>query len=170
MIVGVGTYGHEQINVHDWGQNTNLYIGKYCSIADKVTVLLGGNHNLNRVTTYPFGVKLNIGPNKEPDCCTNGNVVIGNDVWVGHNVTIMSGVTIGDGSVIAACSVVTKDVEPYSIVGGNPCKIIRKRFTDEQIKQLLEIKWWNWDIQKIKAFGTLLLDPDINEFIRRAKQ
>lgn len=169
MIVGKGTYGYEQIKVLDWGQGTNLRIGNYCSIASQITVLLGGNHNMNRVTTYPFGIKNNIGPNKEPDGYSNGNVVIGNDVWIAHGVTIMSGVTIGDGSVVAACSVVTKDVEPYSIVGGNPCKLIRKRFTDDQIKQLLEIKWWNWDIEKIKSFGTLLLDPDIDEFIRRAK-
>jgi acetyltransferase-like isoleucine patch superfamily enzyme len=169
MIVGKGTYGSNLINVIDWKQGTDLYIGKYCSIADNITVLLGGNHNMNRVTTFPFGIVNNLGTNQEPDCYSNGNVVIGNDVWIGRGVTIMSGVTIGDGSVIAACSVVTKDVAPYTVVGGNPCKVIKKRFTDEQINQLLGIKWWNWEFDKIKRFADLLLNPNIDEFIRKAR-
>jgi virginiamycin A acetyltransferase len=78
-------------------------------------------------------------------------MIIGNDVWVGYKATIMSGVTIGDGAIIAAHSVVTKDVEPYAIVGGNPAKLIKKRFSEERIQQLLEMAWWNWDIEKISA-------------------
>ena len=168
MIVGTGTYGTEHIKILDWNQGTNLIIGNYCSIANPVTVLLGGNHNMNRVTTFPFGIIKGLGTDPSKDGYSNGNVVIGNDVWVGHNVTIMSGVTIGDGCVVAACSVVTKNIPPYSLVGGNPAKLIKKRFTDEQIEKLLKIQWWNWHIDKIKEFANLLLDSDIDAFINKA--
>ena len=84
---------------------------------------------------------------QEHTCTTRGDVIIGNDVWIADNVTIMSGVRIGDGAVIACNSHVVKDVEPYSIVGGNPAKFIKHRFTQEQIECLLKIKWWNWDTQ-----------------------
>lgn len=168
MIVGTGTYGSEYINILNWNQETDLIIGNYCSIANPVTVLLGGNHNMDRVTTFPFGIINGIGPMPNEDAYSNGNVIVGNDVWIGHNVTIMSGVTIGDGSVIAACSVVTKDVPPYTIVGGNPIKIIKQRFSDEQITKLLQIQWWNWDFDKITKFADLLLNPDIDAFINKA--
>ena len=168
MIVGTGTYGTEHIKILDWNQGTDLIIGNYCSIANPVTVLLGGNHNMNRVTTFPFGILNGLGPMPNNDGYSNGNVVIGNDVWIGHNVTIMSGVTIGDGCIIAACSVVTKNVSPYTIVGGNPIKIIKQRFSDEQIEKLLKIQWWQWHFDKIKAFSDLLLNPDIDAFINKA--
>jgi acetyltransferase-like isoleucine patch superfamily enzyme len=97
---------------------------------------------------------------------TKGDVIIGNDVWISSNVTIMSGVTIGDGAVIANNSHVVKNVEPYSLVGGNPARLIKYRFTQEQIEQLLEIKWWLWDDEKISAFTPLLCNSDIDEFIK----
>jgi hypothetical protein len=90
------------------------------------------------------------------------------DVWIGDSVTIMSGVTIGDGVVIANNSHVVKDIEPYSLVGGNPAKLIKYRFTQEQIKKLLEIKWWLWDDEKINKFSPLLCNPDIDNFINEA--
>lgn len=139
-----------QITLRQWGEGAQLKIGNFCSIASNITVLLGGNHRTDWVTTYPFGHCKNF-----PDVApvkghpkTNGNVVIGNDVWIGSGATIMSGVTIGDGAVIAANSHVVKDVAPYSIVGGNPAKHIKFRFTEEQIKSLLQIQWWNWDNKK----------------------
>ena len=168
MIVGTGTYGTEHIRILDWNQGTNLIIGNYCSIANPVTVLLGGNHNMNRVTTFPFGIVNGLGTMPETDGYSNGNVTIGNDVWIGHNATIMSGVTIGDGSIVAACSVVTKNVPPYTIVGGNPCKVIKQRFSNDQIDKLLQIKWWYWNFDKIKTFAELLLNPDIDAFINKA--
>lgn len=168
MEVGTGTYGTEHIQIWDFGDGTNLIIGKYCSIANPVTVMLGGNHNMNRVTTYPFGVLHGLGHQPNTDAYSKGDVVIGNDVWIGHNATIMSGVTIGDGSVVAACSVVVKDVPPYTVVGGNPIRVLKQRFTDEQISKLLAIKWWDWEFDKIKEFAHLMLNPDIDAFIDQA--
>jgi virginiamycin A acetyltransferase len=99
---------------------------------------------------------------------TKGDVIIGNDVWIGANVTIMSGVTIGDGAVIANNSHVVKNVEPYSLVGGNPAKLIKYRFTPEQIEKLLKIKWWYWDDKKINKFTPLLCNDNIDKFINSA--
>jgi len=101
---------------------------------------------------------------------TKGDVIIGNDVWVASYTTIMSGVTIGDGAVIANNSHVVKNVEPYSLVGGNPAKFIKYRFTEEQIKKLLEIKWWDWTDEKINAFAPLLVDSNIDKFINLAQE
>ena len=168
-MFGKHTYGNPII--HSWGENAKLVVGNFCSIASNCNVYLGGNHRTDWVTTYPFGhINQNIFNNfngvGHPS--TKGDVIIGNDVWIGDNVTIMSGVTIGDGAVIANKSHVIKNVEPYSIVGGNPAKLIKKRFTKEQIDKLLEIKWWNWDDSKINIFTPLLCNQDIDNFIKSA--
>ena len=98
---------------------------------------------------------------------SKGDIIVGNDVWFGRDVTIMSGVTIGDGAVLAANSHVVKNVEPYSVVGGNPAKFLKLRFTPEQIEKLLEIQWWNWEDEKINKFAPLLCNPNIDEFIEK---
>jgi acetyltransferase-like isoleucine patch superfamily enzyme len=112
-----------------------LVIGDCVSIAADVVFILGGNHQLNTVSTYP--VRTELGDPRLHEL-TKGPIVVRDDVWLGTGATIMSGVTIGQGAVVAACSVVTKDVPPYSIVGGNPAKVIRKRFDDIVIEQLLK--------------------------------
>ena len=94
-----------------------------------------------------------------------GDTIIGNDVWIGYNASIMPGIQIGDGAIIAANSVVTKNVDSYSIVGGNPATEIRKRFNEDQIKQLLELKWWNWDIEKITDNLEILTSSDLEKLI-----
>ena len=166
MSYGKYTYGKPTIL---WkNKDVNLFVGNFCSIASDVKIYLGGNHNTDWVTTYPFGhIHQNIFNNFNGDGhpSTKGDVIIGNDVWIGHNVTIMSGVVIGDGVVIANNSHVVKNVEPYSLVGGNPAKLIKYRFTQEQIEKLLEIKWWFWDDEKINKFTPLLCNNNIDEFI-----
>jgi virginiamycin A acetyltransferase len=134
--------------------NDRLKIGKFCSIACGAKFLFNGaNHTLNSLSTYPFPVMANEWDLQVPvtDAWDNkGDIIVGNDVWIGFEAVIMAGVTIGDGAIIGSRAVVTKDVEPYSIVGGIPAKLIRKRFTDSKIAELLELKWWNWDEEKIK--------------------
>lgn len=167
MTVGDYTYGQENIRVIDFGEGTQLFIGKFCSIAAEVTVYLGGNHRHDWITTYPFGHihQATFPHSGHGHPKTNGNVVIGNDVWIGRGVTIMSGVTIGDGVVIAANSHVVRDVESYSIVGGNPACLIKFRFGDnlqgvENRAMLSRIKWWNWPIEKIRENVHLLCSDE----------
>jgi acetyltransferase-like isoleucine patch superfamily enzyme len=170
MSIGKYTYGSP--NIH-WDNDASLVIGKFTSIADNVHIFLGGNHRTDWVTTYPFGhIHTNIFTtcNGAGHPSTKGNVIIGNDVWICANVTIMSGVTIGDGAVIANKSHVVKNVEPYSIVGGNPAKIIKYRFTPEQIEKLVEIKWWDWEDEKINSFLPLLCNDNIDEFIKATQK
>jgi len=149
------------------GHQGSLKIGKFCSISSGVTILLNGEHRPDWVTTYPFSVifeKLSSFPYAST---TKGNITIGNDVWIGMNVMILSGVTIGDGAVIGAGSIVTKNVEHYAIVAGNPAKLIRKRFDQDTINKLLEIKWWNWSASRIEENMPLLLSNNLKEFIAK---
>lgn len=136
-----------------------LIIGKFCMIASSVTFIMnGGNHLTDAITPYPFAIFGGAWQNamKDKEYPTKGNTVVGNDVWIGYGATIMPGVTIGDGAIIASKAVVTTDVPPYTIVGGNPAKTIRKRFSEAKIKELLQLQWWHWDIEKITAYVQLL--------------
>ena len=150
--------------------DAKLTIGNFCSIGTNVKIYLGNGvgHDTTFVSTYPFGyIHQSIFPNvKNLSRNTNGDVTIGNDVWIGANVTIMSGVKIGDGAVIANNSHVVKNVEPYSLVGGNPAKHVRSRFKKPQIEALLKIQWWNWSDEKINRHIHLLVNPNVDEFIR----
>jgi acetyltransferase-like isoleucine patch superfamily enzyme len=169
MNFGKYSYGNPTLHNKD---NAKLVVGNFCSIGSNTHIYLGGNHNTNWVTTYPFGhIHRDIFTNYKGvgHPSTKGDVIIGNDVWMGDNVTIMSGVTVGDGVVIANNSHVVKDIAPYSLVGGNPAKFIKFRFTPKQIEQLLQIKWWNWDDSKINELSPLLCNPDIDEFLKHVK-
>ena len=135
VIVGKKTYG--QIHITDFSINdTKLYIGSYCSIAPNVRFLLGGEHQIKSISTYPFKVMC-FGEAREAG--SKGDIVVKDDVWIGTNAIICSGVTIGQGAIVAAGAVVTKDVEPYAIVGGNPAKFIKWRFDESCRKRLCEI-------------------------------
>jgi virginiamycin A acetyltransferase len=173
IIVGDYTYYDDFEDVMNFEKNVKyhfdftgdkLIIGKFCMIASDVTFIMNGaNHLTHAVTTYPFAIFGNGWENamEGKTYPSKGNIVVGNDVWIGYNATIMAGVTIGDGAIIGTNSVVTKDVEPYAIVGGNPAKLIKKRFSEEEVKDLLEIKWWDWEIEKITRNVQYLTDNNI---------
>ena len=169
FITGKHSYGINNIKYQSWGEGAHLYIGSFCQFASGTFIFLGGNHHIDWVSTYPFGhILQDLFPNGSINGGghpkTNGHVVIENDVWIGMNVTIMSGITIGSGSSIGAGSLVTKDVEPYSIVGGNPSKFIKYRFSRELIQELLLLRWWDYEDIKINKIVPLLqmpLDKDL---------
>ncbi|MBP9793841.1 MAG: CatB-related O-acetyltransferase [Flavobacterium sp.] len=175
IIVGDYTYYDDFENVENFEKNVKyhfdfigdkLIIGKFCMIASDVKFIMnGGNHLTDSISAYPFAIfggdwKDAMQGKSYP---TKGNTVIGNDVWICHNATIMPGVTIGDGAVIATNATVTKDVEPYTIVGGNPAQIIKNRFSKEIIDLLLELQWWYWDIEKISRNVQILTSPDFEK-------
>lgn len=149
-----------------------LIIGKFCAIAKDVRFIMNGsNHKMSGFSSYPFeifGTSWKRVAPKTNEYPFKGDTVIGNDVWLGYEAVIMPGVKIGDGAIIAAKSVVTKEVNPYTIVGGNPAKVIRQRFSDKIIRDLLKIAWWNWDIKKITRNLEKIVDADI-EALRSCK-
>jgi len=161
----IGEYTYGTPVVKSWDDKTHLKIGKFCSIAGNVQILLGGEHRTDWITTYPFNTLFPEASHFTGHPRTKGDVEIGNDVWIGQKAIILSGVTIGNGAVIGAGSVVSKDVPAYTVVAGNPAKIIRYRFTEEQINKLEKIAWWNWSDEKIFEAIPFLLDDNIEEFL-----
>lgn len=141
-----------------------LIIGSFVSIGPYCNIFLGSEHKTEFISTFPFSRIFDNVPYIE-NIKTKGDVVIGSDVWIGGYVTILSGVMIGHGAIIGAGSVVAKDVEPYSIVVGNPVREIRKRFTQEQRERLLQIQWWEYSDDEIDKFIPLLMNEDIDGFI-----
>ncbi|MDE7087671.1 MAG: Vat family streptogramin A O-acetyltransferase [Clostridia bacterium] len=181
IIVGDYTYYDDCNGAEDFEKHVThhyefngdkLIIGKFCAIAKGVEFIMNGaNHRMCSVTTYPFNIMGNGWEKAAPsleDLPLKGDTVVGNDVWIGQNVTVLPGVHIGDGAIIGANSVVSKDVPPYCVAGGNPVKIIRKRFDDETIDYLLKLKWWDWAPEKILENLDALCSGDLNK-IRNVK-
>ncbi|MDR1468069.1 MAG: CatB-related O-acetyltransferase [Spirochaetaceae bacterium] len=160
--IGDYTIGHPHIWY--WGDKYTLKIGKFCSLAAGVTILLGGEHHAEWLSTYMFNKALE-GPDDIEGVTSKGDVIIGNDVWIGSEAKILSGVRIGDGCVIGANSLVTKDIPDYTISVGVPAKVIRKRFPDEVIGKLKEIAWWEWPDWDIYKAIPLLQNNDIEKLI-----
>ena len=152
-----------------------LIIGKFCSIACGTKFLFNcANHSLKSLSTYTFPLFYEEWELEKSNITTawdnKGDIVIGNDVWIGYEAVIMAGVHIGDGAIIAARAVVTKDVPPYTIVGGTPAKEIRKRFDAEVIQQLLLLKWWNWSTDKIRKCLPYIMEGKMNELLTRNEE
>ncbi len=165
--IGDHTYGRPKVRFAESG--AKLTIGAYGSIADDVNIMLGGNHRTDFITTYPFGAMPALWPEaagRNDFAVSRGDVVIGHDVWLGSGCMILSGVTVGHGAVVAARAVVTKDVAPYAIVGGNPAQLIRMRFEADTVARLLATQWWDLPRQRIVALIPLLQGNDIKAFLR----
>lgn len=174
IIIGDYTYYDDPEDSENFERNVlyhfpfigdKLIIGKFCALSRGVKFIMNGaNHKMSGFSTYPFEIfgngweRITPQPSEYP---FKGDTIINNDVWMGYEAVIMPGVQIGDGAIIAAKSVVTKDIQPYTIVGGNPAKIIRQRFADAIVQVLLEIAWWNWDIEKITRNLEKIVSADI---------
>lgn len=181
IIVGEYTYyddidGAERFEEHVTHHyefiGDKLIIGKFCAIARGIEfVMNGANHRMCSVTTYPFNILgggwEKFSPSMD-DLPLKGDTVVGNDVWIGQNVTVMPGVHIGDGAVIGANSVVAGDVPAYCVAAGNPCRVIRRRFDEELINYLLDLRWWDWNAEKIFANMEALCSGDLTK-IRNIK-
>lgn len=163
----LGQYSYGTAIIHQWTRNDKVKTGKFCSLAYNIHIYIDGNHHYDTFSTYPFRELFNW-----TECPVNNwgkeTPIIGNDVWIGDNVVIYSGCNIGDGSVVAGQSVVTKSVPPYAIVAGNPARIVKYRFDETTIQQLLKYKWWDLPLDIIRN----RLIPYINNmtnFIRELK-
>lgn len=162
--------GFEKNNVlYNWPEfGDKLVIGKFCAIGPHVKFIMGpANHRTSSVTTYPFAVFGEAWAQRVPphldQLPRKGDTVIGNDVWIGRGSVILPGVHIGDGCIIAACSVVTRDVEPYSVVGGNPASLIKKRFDEELTALLLRFRWWDLEPARLAEVLPLLCESDLEK-------
>jgi virginiamycin A acetyltransferase len=141
-----------------------LVIGKFCAIAAETKFIMTGNHKLDGISTYPFPIFQNgwesaFDLSKLP---VKGDIIVGNDVWFGYDSLVMGGVKIGHGAIIATRAVVVKDVPPFAIVAGNPAKVVKMRFDEATIKRLLQIAWWDWEIEKINKHLTLICSLDVD--------
>ena len=168
--IGEFSYGRPKVRFPESGRK--LTIGRYCSIADRVEILLGGNHRIDWATTYPFSALPEIwpsAPRSEAYHASRGDVTIGHDVWLGSGAVILSGVTVGHGAVVAAHALVTKDVPPYAIVGGNPARVIRYRFDEATIAALLEAAWWDLPQEQVASLIPLLQSDRIEELIEAVR-
>lgn len=181
IVVGDYTYYDDPEHSEDFERNVlyhypfigdKLIIGKFCALAEGVRFIMNGaNHKLSGFSPYPFSIFGNgweqVMPKPE-ELPYKGDTVVGNDVWIGYRALILPGVRIGDGAIVAAGAVVTRDVPPYTVVGGNPASPIRPRFPEETVRALLDIAWWNWDADKITRNLAAIVSADL-EALRGAQ-
>tara|TARA_B110000003_G_scaffold273697_1_gene311984 strand:- start:821 stop:1435 length:615 start_codon:yes stop_codon:yes gene_type:complete len=172
--IGDWTYGNP--SVMRWGTDHKLIVGKYSSIGPDVSIILGGNHRHDWITTSQLPAETFQAYKKFPKAkdiknfiYSKGDIIIGNDVWIGAKSIILSGLKIGDGAVIAAGSVVSSDIKPYTIVAGNPAREVKKRFSNDVIEKLLTIKWWDFSDERVNEFSELLCSENIEVFLRKFK-
>lgn len=167
FTIGDYSYGRPKVRFPESG--ASLTIGRYCSIADGVEFLLGGNHRTDWVTTYPFPALPGLWPEAAGQTGfsgTRGDISIGHDVWIGSQAMILSGVSIGHGAVVAARSVVTRDVPPYTIVAGNPARVIRSRFDEATIAALIASAWWDLPRGEVARLLPVLMAGDVAGFLK----
>lgn len=166
----VGRFSYGTPEVVDDKMGGKLIVGSFCSIADGVRIILGCNHRTDWITTFPFTVFFEEGKHISGHTSTHGDVVIGSDVWIGTGAIILSGVTLGDGCVVGAGAVVSRSVPPYGVVAGNPARLIRHRFTPEEVDKLLNIRWWDWPLPEIRRKIPLLVQDQVSHFFEGINQ
>jgi len=167
LVVGEHSYGHPCVRTYA-GDSAKVIIGKWCSMGSDVEIMPGGNHRTDTVATYPFHRRFGLpGMEEAGQPWSKGDVVIGNDVWIGRGAKILGGVNIGDGAAVAAWSVVTKSVAPYTIVAGVPARAVRRRFSEEVIERLLRIRWWDWDEATVLERVAELASDDLEAFTQK---
>jgi chloramphenicol O-acetyltransferase type B len=165
---GKDTYGN--LLIRDFMKKDDVTVGAYTSIGPNVQILLGAEHRPDWVTTYPFNINYKKFRHIEGHPKSRGDVKIGNDVWIGTEAIIMSGVSIGDGAVIGSRAIVTSDIPPYAIAVGMPAKVLKYRFDDAIIDDLIKIAWWNWPNKKIEKAVPDLMNRNILKFIENVKE
>jgi acetyltransferase-like isoleucine patch superfamily enzyme len=164
MQVGRGTYFHMPPRVINYIDGETIVVGKYCSIAQEVTICVGGGHRTDTASTYPHDHFLFGQPNPTRSYRTTRNTVIANDVWIGFQALISGGVTIGNGAVVGTRAVVFSDVPPYAVVMGNPATVVRYRFSQQTVLRLQRIAWWDWPEEEIRDNVDWFFKP-IGEFV-----
>ena len=168
MTVEMGKYSYGNIEIFGRGKIT---VGKFCSMALDVKAVFLNDHRIDWVSTYQFAKKWGLPEVDDDDSITSNRlIIIENDVWIGRGVTLLAGTKICNGSAVGAFSVVASEISPYTVVVGNPAKPIRKRFSDEQIQKLLEIKWWDWPRAKIQKNVPMLCSSNIDLFISKSSK
>lgn len=185
IFIGDYTYYDDPVDPAGFEKNNVLFnypefgdrliIGKFCAIASGTRFIMGpANHRMSSVTTYPFHVFGGVWSERTPDHLSElprkGDIVVGNDVWLGRESVVMPGVHIGDGAIVAAYSVVTRDIPPYCIAGGNPARLIRQRFSDELTALLLQLRWWDFDPETLAEVLPLLCEPDLEKAAQELKK
>jgi virginiamycin A acetyltransferase len=164
--IGAYSYGRPKVRFPESGRR--LTIGRYCSIADKVEILLGGDHRLDWASTYPFAAMRGLFPDAgapEDYHASRGDVVIGHDVWLGSGCMILSGVTVGHGAVVAARAVVTRDVPAYAVVAGNPARVVRRRFDETTVAALVAAAWWDLPHAAVTRLVPLLQSGQVDALL-----
>jgi hypothetical protein len=167
VVYGPGSYGIPRIYHFNY-DDARLIVGNYSSVGG--TYMLGGQHPVDQVTTYPLRINLQMeGAGLDGNPTPRGDTVVGSDVWTGYGSWMLSGVKIGDGAIVAGGALVTKDVPAYAVVGGNPARIIKYRHTEEQREALLQIRWWDWSEEEIREAVPMMTTTDIDSFIDYAR-
>lgn len=171
LHVGRHTYGRFHVAYYEGDPPNEVRVGSYTSIARGVEFIIGGNHHPEWVSQYPFRISFGLpGAFADGQPASRGPITVGSDVWIGRKATVLSGVSIGDGAVVGAGAVVAKDIRPYAIAVGNPAREIKRRFADDDVERLLQIRWWDWPEEEILGIVEILNGSRLDELFAYAEK
>lgn len=171
LQIGDHTYGRFHVAYWEGDPPNEVRIASYTSIARGVEFIIGGNHHPEWVSQYPFRISFSLpGAFADGQPASRGPITVGHDVWIGRNATVLSGVSIGDGAVIGAGAVVAKDIRPYAIAVGNPAREVRRRFDDDEVERLMQIRWWDWPDEEILGIVDILNSGRLEDLFTYAQR